>query len=145
MSAEGARRPSTVLGFDFGERRIGVAVGQTITRSATPLAIIVVRDGQPDWAALSQMVREYEPQLFLVGIPTHENGSPHALAARVERFCRQLHERYRLPVETIDEHLSSVEAEARADTHAAPVDALAAQVILETWFNENRGAKEVDR
>lgn len=139
MSAEAAREATSLFGFDFGERRIGVAVGQTITRSATPLGIIGVRDGQPDWAALTQMVRDYEPQLFLVGMPTHDNGSRHALANRVERFCRQLHERYQLPVETINEFLTSVEAERRADAITAQVDALAAQVILETWFNENRG------
>ena len=140
MSAEAARQVTTIFGFDFGERRIGVAVGQTITRSATPLGIIGVRDGQPDWAVLTQMVRDYEPQLLVVGMPTHESGNPHALAARVERFCQQLHERYRLPVEIIDEYLSSVEAERRADAIAGQVDALAAQVILETWLNENRGA-----
>lgn len=130
---------ATLFGFDYGERRIGVAVGQHITRSASPLAIIAVRDGQPDWPALTALIGEYSPTALIVGMPTNDDGREHPLAPRVERFCNQLRGRYRLPVETIDEFLSSVEAESRTRHDGSPLDAVAAQVILETWLNEVRG------
>jgi putative Holliday junction resolvase len=129
---------TTLFGFDYGERRIGVAVGQTITRSASPLAIIAVRDGQPDWPALTTLIADYAPRAFVVGMPTNDDGSEHPLAGRVLRFCNQLRGRYHVPVETISEFLSSVEATSRAGQDIAPVDAVAAQVILETWLNEVR-------
>lgn len=132
--------PVTLMAFDYGERRIGVAVGQTITRSASPLAIIAMHDGRPDWEALSRVVQQYAPERMIVGLPSHADDAPHPLAARIARFCDQLRERYRLPVQTIDERLSSHEARARADSYGQAIDALAAQIILETWLNENRPA-----
>lgn len=132
-----ASTAATVLGFDYGETRLGVAVGQTVTRSASPLAIVSVRDGRPDWPAITELVEEYTPQYFVVGLPVHEDGSEHRLAPRVERFRNQLQQRYRLPVHTIDERLSSREAALRRQNGERHLDAIAAQVILETWMNEN--------
>jgi putative Holliday junction resolvase len=128
------------MGFDYGERRIGVAVGQTITQSASPLAIIAVRDGRPEWEALSRLVEQYAPELMVVGMPSYADETPHPLAARIERFCNQLRERYGLPVRTINERLSSHEARERMGADGRDLDALAAQVILETWLNEKRPA-----
>lgn len=139
MSAAIARDEDlTLFGFDYGERRIGLAVGQTITRSASPLAIISVDDGQPDWTALSRLFEEYAPRAFVVGMPTNDDGSEHPLAARVTRFCNQLRARYSVPVETSNEFLSSVEAQSRTGRDPSRLDAVAAQVILETWLNEIR-------
>ena len=138
--SRGDTAPLTLMGFDYGERRIGVAVGQTITRSASPLAIIAVRDGRPEWEALSRLVDQYAPELMVVGVPSHADETPHPLASRIERFCNQLRERYRLPVQTINERLSSHEAQERMGAAGKAIDALAAQVILETWLNENHPA-----
>jgi putative holliday junction resolvase len=128
----------TLFGFDYGERRIGLAVGQTVTRSASPLAIIGVHDGQPDWLALTKLFEEYAPKAFVVGMPTNADDSQHPLAARVARFCNQLRGRYRVPIETVSEFLSSVEAQSRLHQDPSRLDAVAAQVILETWLNEVR-------
>ena len=124
-----------VLGFDYGERRIGVAVGQTLTGSANPLAVVKVRNSRPDWQQIEELVRRYEPDALVLGLPQHADGSEHALSPRIHRFERQLRHRFGLPVHLIDERLSSYEAAQRChDSGASEVDAIAAQVILETWL-----------
>ncbi|MBT8447392.1 MAG: Holliday junction resolvase RuvX [Gammaproteobacteria bacterium] len=132
----GADSPATLLAFDFGTRRIGVAVGQTISRTATPLALIPVRDGRIDWPAIAALVDEWRPAAIIVGLPVNMDGTRHALADRVERFARQLGGRYGREVKLIDERLSSVAA-AEAASGAADTDAHAARVILESWLNDN--------
>lgn len=128
-----------ILAFDFGDKRIGVAVGQTISRTASPLATLKARGGRPDWAAIARLIENWTPNILLVGLPSHADGSPHRLAPAIERFARRLHGRFRLPVQFIDERLSSVEADHR---RAHDRDAVAAQVILETWLND---AKQIPR
>jgi len=98
----------------------------------------LLRDGQPDWLALTKLFEEYAPKAFVVGMPTNADDSKHPLAARVARFCNQLRGRYRVPIETVNEFLSSVEAQSRAHQDPSRLDAVAAQVILETWLNEVR-------
>lgn len=120
-----------MLGFDFGERRIGVAVGQSVTATATALTTISVRNRRPDWAALSELFATWRPERCVVGQPTHADGTAHALTPRIDRFCRQLEGRFGAPVDTVDERLSSFEARSRG---ATALDAEAACVILETWF-----------
>ncbi len=127
----------TLLGFDFGRCRIGVAVGQTITGSASPLPVISCRDFKPDWQTIQKLIREWEPDALVVGMPVNMDGSDHELQERVLRFTRQLKGRFRLNVHTIDERLSSFEAESRTDeARRYGVDSVSAQVILETWFNQ---------
>jgi len=126
---------ATVLGIDFGEARLGIAVGNTATATATPLSVVACRRGRPDWAAIEALVREWQPERIVLGLPSTAGGEAHPLAARIARFARSLEGRYRLPVSTIDERLSSFEAGQRA-AHGAGDDALAAMVILETWLNE---------
>ncbi len=128
----------TLLGFDFGTRRIGVAVGQTLTLSARPLTVIRNHDGRPDWCGITRLVDEWRPDALVVGLPRHADGSPHPLAPGIGRFCRQLHGRYRMPVHTIDESLSSSEAARRKGNARAGLDAGAAAVILETWLAHNQ-------
>ncbi len=124
------------MAFDYGHRRIGVAVGQPLTRSATPLAVLPSRDGAPDWPAIAALIEEWQPQRLLVGLPQPADGAESGLTRRVRRFCRQLEGRFRLPVATIDERLSSWAAKERTGSPDEPLDAVAAQVILETWLNE---------
>lgn len=132
--------PHLWLGFDFGERRIGVAVGQSITGQARPLAVLPTKQrAQPDWAAIDKLIKHWLPAGVVVGIPRRDDGSDYPVTVQAERFARQLHGRYHLRVETADERLSSLEASERLGfnkRHAA-VDAGAAAVILETWFSEN--------
>jgi len=141
---DGSASPFTALGFDYGERRIGVAVGQSITGSARPLTTLKSRGLRPDWETLSALVDEWRPERFVVGMPSHADGSDHALKPRIDRFCRQLTGRYGVPVSIIDERLSSYEAASRG---GADVDAGAACVILETWFAADAkpfGPRDVD-
>jgi putative Holliday junction resolvase len=140
--------PGTVLGFDFGLRRTGVAVGQTLTGGARPLVTLHDRDGHPDWDAIARLIAQWQPQTLVVGLPVNMDGSPHDLAAAVQAFAAELHARHGLPVELIDERLSSHAAQQRAAAmggHGAPagraakgqIDRLAAQVILETWLTQH--------
>jgi putative holliday junction resolvase len=132
-----AARDITVLGFDFGQHRIGVAVGQTVTRTASPLQTLRVRAGQPDWTAVQQLIRTWQPTKLVVGLPSHPDGAPHPLAAPIKRFGQRLHGRFGLPVEYIDERLSSHAADELTDGDLAQTDAVAASLILETWLNNS--------
>ena len=102
--------PATILAFDFGLRRIGVAVGQSITGSASPLGVVANRETGVDQDAIGALVREWRPGLLVVGMPAHSDGSPSEMQAPVEAFIEEL-ARYELPVETVDERYTSVEAE----------------------------------
>ena len=132
--SEGA--PATLLGFDFGERRIGVAVGQTLTGTATPLTTLPARDGTPDWERIAALVREWQPDALVVGLPLNMDGSEQTLTARARRFGNRLRARVALPLHFADERLSTREARDREGGTAPREgrDALAAQVILEGWM-----------
>ena len=120
----------TVLAFDFGLKRIGVAVGEAELRTAHPLpAVSRLEDIYP-------LVAEWRPARLVVGLPVRETGE-HPLTKRVERFARQLEGRFRLPVARVDERFTSVEAESRLrGTRRKAVDSVAAQLILEQYFDE---------
>lgn len=124
----------TALGFDYGERRIGVAVGQSVTRSAQALVTLQVRNGQIDWPAIAKLVAEWRPQQLVLGMPTNDDGQPHVNAPAIERFARRLHGRFQLPVAFVDERLSSYAANEDPDTRRVGLDAVAARLILETWL-----------
>jgi putative Holliday junction resolvase len=137
-----------VLSFDFGFRRIGVAVGQTLTGTATPLE--TVRHGQaPDWPAIERLATEWKPALFVVGLPLAEDGSDSDMSLAARRFGAELAGRFGLPVEYVDERLTSRVAGQRfAEQRAAGaarrkdasrLDAVAAQLICENWLREQRG------
>lgn len=132
-----AAAPRTALGFDFGEKRIGVAVGQTITRTASALATLPARAGQPDWQVLGRLLEEWRPDLLVVGMPTTADGNPHPLAPAIERFARRLTGRFGKPVAFVDERLTSWEAESQVRDSRHGVDALAARALLETWLAES--------
>jgi putative Holliday junction resolvase len=126
----------TLLGFDYGHKRIGVAVGQTLTASATPLTTLPARHGQPDWATLGRLLTEWKPDALVVGIPYHMDGTTQDMTADAQRFCRQLEGRYGLVVYRAEERLTSYIVESGmapgAERHA--IDPLSAQVILQDWL-----------
>ena len=131
------------LGFDFGRMRIGVAVGDAVTDSARPLCVLLTR--QQHWEAIARLITEWRPDGLVVGVPRHADDTANAMTHAALRFSRQLHGRFRLPVTTIDERLSSWEAEQRQFETAGrrrksqtTLDAQAAAVILESWFNQQR-------
>lgn len=103
--------PETVLAFDFGLRRIGVAVGQSVTASASPLGVVANGDDGPDFDAIERLIDEWRPSRLIVGLPMHADGQPGEMQAHVEEFVRELW-RYQLKVDTVDERYTSVEAEA---------------------------------
>lgn len=103
-------RPETILSFDFGLRRIGVAVGQDITGSASPLGVVANRDSGPDHERLGALIQEWQPTRLVVGMPFHAGGLPSEMQAPVLAFMAEL-ERYGLPIDTVDERYTSVEAQ----------------------------------
>jgi len=130
----------TLLGFDFGSRRIGVAVGQRITGTASALTTLAARDGQPDWDQVSKLLETWQPQALVVGQPLQLDGSRSDITAAAERFARRLEGRYHLPVYLCDERLSSHAAEHWGDARGAPsggLDAAAAQIILQDWLDSH--------
>jgi len=139
--------PETILSFDFGLRRIGVAVGQQITETASPLGIVTNGEDGPDWAGISVLVNEWRPARLIVGTPGHVDGSPSDIGNAARDFACAL-ERFDLPVESVDERYSSLEAEAllreqrrqgkRGRIGKADVDAAAAVLIAERWLKKAR-------
>ena len=126
----------SILGFDFGEKRIGVAIGNTMIRQASPLTIVDSRTNDSRWKGIERLVKEWSPVAFVVGIPSHPDGTPHEMTARCERFARQLDGRYHLPVFRVDERYSSVVVE--SESEAEFIDDEAASVILQQYFEEER-------
>lgn len=136
--------PRTILAFDFGTRNIGVAVGQELSSTAQELVPLRARDGVPDWTAVGNLLGEWQPALLIVGLPLNMDGSDSQFAQRAKKFANRLHGRFGLPVEMMDERLStfSAKGEAMARGHGgnyrdAPVDSIAARLILESWFQQN--------
>ena len=131
----------TVLAFDFGLRQIGVAVGNCLLGTTQPLSVLTARDGQPDWQAVAALIDEWAPALLVVGDPLNMDDSAGELAGRARKFARRLEGRFGLPVEMVDERLTSFEAKQAlrerghgGDFKAAPADSLAAELILRSWL-----------
>ncbi|GIX30915.1 MAG: putative pre-16S rRNA nuclease [Porticoccaceae bacterium] len=122
-----------VLAFDYGTRQVGVAVGQTLTQTATPVAVLRFAAERPDWPRLEALVREWQPDLLVVGLPLNMDGSEGPAAAAARRFARRLAGRTGVPAAMVDERLTTREARSHRPGRA-PVDGLAAQLILETWL-----------
>lgn len=134
--------PRTLLGFDFGTKRIGVAVGQELTGSARALETLNSPDGGPDWAGISRLIEQWQPAALVLGLPLNLDGSDHEITRLARRFGNRLRGRYNLPVYTIDERLSSTEAELllaeKGRFDKADVDKVAAQVILQSWLEQQK-------
>jgi len=141
-----AARAGTVLAFDFGARRIGVAVGETTLGLAHPLVTIGADDGD-GLSAIDALVAEWRPTLMVVGLPTHADGTPHAMTARARQFARRLEQRFRLAVELVDERYTTdaatgslVDAGVGLRGHKPVRDQVAAQIILQAYFDQRTGA-----
>jgi putative Holliday junction resolvase len=130
---------SLLFGFDFGPKKIGIAVGQTITGSASPLTTLRAKNNRPDWQRISELIADWTPEALVVGIPYDFDDTEMDWAPKAHRFARQLAGRFRLPVYQVDESLTSREARnimGRAATSLEAIDAVAAVLILETWLSE---------
>jgi len=137
----------TLLGFDFGTKRIGIAIGQEVTGTVNPLTTINAKNNKPDWEAISKIIKEWQPDLLVVGLPLHMDGSEQAMTQAARRFSNQLNGRYQIPVALMDERLSSDEAESilSEQTHSksrsvfqdkAQIDMISAQLILQSWMSQ---------
>ena len=128
----------TLLGFDFGTQRIGVAVGQSITGTATALCTVNARNNQTDWDRISELIDDWHPDALVVGLPLHADGSDSGTTTVVRNFAQQLGERSRLPVHIMDERLSSHAANQLQHQdkagRKADIDAIAAMIILQNWL-----------
>ncbi|MBK1629500.1 Holliday junction resolvase RuvX [Thiohalocapsa halophila] len=149
----------TLLGFDFGTRKIGVAVGQTVTGTASPLTTLRHRGSKPDWTAIEALIREWRPEAAVLGLPFNmDDTEEETLAEPVRRFARQLTGRFAMPVHLVDERLTTIAAEralgsegrfpgpnagrGKRRQHGSrdrdALDAYAAKLILETWLTDTR-------
>jgi putative holliday junction resolvase len=145
-------RARVVLAFDFGLRRIGVACGDTVSNAAAPRSAVQVTERGIDWGAIERLLREYQPDLLVVGSPRHADGSPSGLGERADQFAAALATRACRPVQRTDEYASSIEAAAelssqrasgqrRRRVQHADIDSAAAAIILERWL---RGEGRID-
>ena len=131
----------TLLGFDYGTHKIGVAVGQTLTASAAPLTTVRAVRERPDWEAIGKLIRHWQPDALVVGLPLNMDDSEAEVAPAARRFAHQLEGRFRLPVHLTDERLTSREASDRWGKRVRRIeelDAFAAKLILETWLNDHQ-------
>ena len=140
MPEAGNRR---VMAFDFGTRRIGVASGQEILGTGKPLTMLPARDGVPDWEQIGRLLKEWQPDRVLVGLPLNMDDTENDMCARARKFGKRLHGRFHVEVEMVDERLTSFED--KGDVMASGgsrdfgrdgVDDRAAVLILETWFHQ---------
>ncbi len=139
--------PRLLLGFDYGTKQIGVAVGQAITGQARELCVLKAQNGVPDWQQIEALMREWQPDALVVGLPLNMDGTPSDISARAEKFARRLNGRFNLPVHTHDERLTTFEAKGErlrqgqhGDYRDRPVDALAAALLLEGWLSDHPAA-----
>jgi len=126
-STANTMKPATILAFDYGEKRIGVAVGNTLTKTAEPLVIIQEKNQDERWRTIERLIKEWQADLLVVGLPTHPDGAEHAMTQKAKRFGNQLQGRFQKQVVWVDERYTSVAVE---DGH----DALAAQLILKQYL-----------
>ena len=135
---------TSFLSFDFGEKSIGVAYGQSITKTGKPLSALKANDGQPNWEQVAQLLKEWKPQALIVGCPLNMDGSEQELTLRARKFARRLHGRFGLPVFEADERLTTVEAKAQLFDQGGyralkkdHIDSLSAVIIMQSWFEQN--------
>ena len=135
----------TILAFDFGFKRIGLAAGDTLTRTAAPRPAVAVSQSGPDWASIERELRSLHPRILVVGAPYNADGTPGSMAPAARRFAAELEKRFSLPVNMVDERWSSLEAnealkaqrasgERKKRIRREDIDSAAAAVILERWF-----------
>jgi putative Holliday junction resolvase len=137
----------SLMGFDFGTRSIGVATGQEVTGTASPLTSLKANEGIPDWVQLEKLLKEWQPDLLVVGLPLNMDGTEQEMTVRARKFGQRLHGRFGFQVEFKDERLTTTDAKARLFEQGgykalgkSRVDAVSAQLILESWMESHYGA-----
>lgn len=133
----------TVMGFDFGMKNIGVAVGQQLTGTASGLTALKARDGIPDWLQIADLIRQWQPRQLVVGLPLNMDGSEQHMTAAARKFGNRLNNRFNIPVAWQDERLTTYEAVAAMglrnkfqSANRSDVDRLSAQIILQSWLDQ---------
>lgn len=135
---------ATFLAFDFGMKRIGVAVGQSLTKTANPLPFLKAQDGIPHWPTIQALIDEWRPAALIVGIPLNMDGSEQPLTFCARKFSNRLQQKFKLAVHGVDERLSTIEARSQLfeksgykSLKKGYVDSIAAKLILEDWLGSN--------
>ena len=127
-----------IIAFDYGEKKIGVAVGQTSTNTSSPLQIIFNKDNKINWVSISSLLDEWKPDLILLGKPLNMDGSESEIMKKVDRFYKELKSIYDANIEFVDERLTTFEArEILKDEKQDNVDAHAAKILIDNWFDIN--------
>jgi putative Holliday junction resolvase len=141
---------TTILAFDFGTRKIGVAIGNTLVRVAHPLTTIRLAERTARFAAIGALVEQWQPQALVVGRPVHADGTPHEVTAQADKFARSLEGRFGLPVLRVDERYTTEVAELELRASGTPAaeraelrDAAAAQLILQSWLDEKSELRDL--
>lgn len=136
----------TFLGFDFGLKRIGVAVGQDVTMTAAPLTTIVAQNGKPDWGEIKKLIGRWQPDALIVGIPLKMDGTEMSVTAAARHFAKQLSKHFQVQVYEEDERLTTKAARSEVYEQGGyralrkkAIDEVAAKLILETWMHKNCG------
>lgn len=144
MTAQ-TKQSSILLGFDFGTKRIGVAIGQLVTKMARPLLTLHAKEGEPHWDKVTHLIKQWKPDAFVVGIPLNMDGTEQRLTHLARAFAQSLKIRYELPVYEVDERLTTVDAREQLFREGGyqalqdgQVDSMAAQLILQTWLDGER-------
>ena len=136
----------TIMAFDFGTQKMGMAVGQALIESATPLALFPMKDGVPQWENLLKIIKQHQPQLFLVGLPLNMDDSESELSTRARKFAKRLRHQSNIHTLLVDERLTTREARDELDHYQAQgrgkklaADSLAAALLIESWYREPHG------
>jgi len=128
-----------IIAFDYGEKKIGVAVGQTSTNTSSPLQIIFNKDNKTNWISISSLLDEWKPDLILLGKPLNMDGSESEIMKKIDKFYKELKSIYDADIEFVDERLTTFEArEILKDEKHDNVDAHAAKILIDNWFDINR-------
>ena len=138
----------TIMAFDFGTQKMGMAVGQALIESATPLALFPMKDGVPQWENLLKIIKQHQPQLFLVGLPLNMDDSESELSTRARKFARRLRHQSNINTLMVDERLTTREARDELDHYQAQgrgkklaADSLAAALLIESWYRDPHGVQ----
>ncbi len=139
-------QPHMIIAFDFGTQKMGMAVGQSLIESANPLALFPMKDGIPNWDALLKIVKQYQPSLFLVGLPLNMDDSESELSARSRKFARRLRHQTKIETLMVDERLTTREARDELDQYQSQgrgkklaADSIAAALFIESWYRNPQG------
>ena len=141
-------QPQMLMAFDFGTQKMGMAVGQSLIHSANPLALFPMRDGIPNWDQLLKIVNQYQPTLFLIGLPLNMDDSESELSARARKFARRLRHQTNIETLMVDERLTTREARDELEHYQAKgrgkniaADSMAAALFIESWYRDPQGVK----